>query len=300
VTPTKSATRPSLTREGVADRALALADAEGLEAVTIRRLATELGVTPMALYWHFRTKEDLLAGLGDRVLDAVEVPSTTGDWAADMRAALVSLVTAMRPHPQVAHLVAERVMAHPKGLALTETALRTLSEAGFPEEPASYLAMQALRAAVTMVTGDQVDDSGVSAEERDAHLRQKQAMIASLDPETYPAVVAHAKAMTYCSDVDRFFSLGVDLYVAGVQGLAAAGSHGGTDSSSTHALPAANAAPLASPASSRPAYSAHRSPSAITTVATSERTAATRSTGARPDRSDTGPSTRRAGTSPSA
>src|SRR3978361_858575 len=147
VAPTKTSTRPSLSREVVADRALAIADAEGIEAVTIRRLATELGVTPMALYWHFRTKEDLLAGLGERVLDAVELPGTTGDWTADIRAALVALVTRVRPHPQVAHLVADRVMAHPKGLALTETALRTLSEAGFSDEPASYLAMQALRAA---------------------------------------------------------------------------------------------------------------------------------------------------------
>jgi hypothetical protein len=119
--------------------------------------------------------------------------------------------------------VAERVLAHPNGLALTETALRSLGEAGFADEPASYLAMQALRAAVTMVTGDQVDDSGMSAEERDAHLRQKQAMIASLDPERYPSVVAHAKAMTYCSDTEQFFRLGVDLYLAGVQGLAARG-----------------------------------------------------------------------------
>ena len=221
MTPAKTSTRPALTREGVADRALAIADAEGIEAVTIRRLATELGVTPMALYWHFRTKEDLLAGLGERVLDAVELPGTTGDWAADIRAALVALVTAMRPHPQVAHLVAERVMAHPKGLALTETALRTLSEAGFAEEPASYLTVQAMRAAVTMVTGDQVDESGRTPEEREAHLRGKQASISSLDPQQYPAVVAHAKAMTYCSDVEMFFDLGVDLYVAGVTGLAA-------------------------------------------------------------------------------
>jgi AcrR family transcriptional regulator len=220
VAPTKTGTRPSLTREGVADRALALADAEGLEAVTIRRLATELGVTPMALYWHFRTKEDLLAGLGDRVLDAVEVPAPTGHWSVDLRAALVALVTAMRPHPPVAHLAAERVMAHPNGLALTETALRSLSEAGFSDEPASYLAMQALRAAVTLVTGDQVDDSGTSPEERETHLRRKQATIASLDPEKYPSVVAHARAMTYCSDVEVFFDLGVDLYVAGVRGLA--------------------------------------------------------------------------------
>jgi AcrR family transcriptional regulator len=213
--------RAGLDPEAVTRAAAEIADAEGLEAVTIRRLATELGVTPMALYWHFRTKEELLAGLGDRVLDAVEVPATSGDWAADMRAALVALVTAMRPHPQVAHLVADQVMVHPNGLALTETALRSLGRAGFAEEPASYLAMQALRAAVTMVTGDQVDDSGTTPEEREAHLRRKQASIASLDPARYPAVVAHAQAMTYCSDVDLFFDLGIDLYVSGVQGLAA-------------------------------------------------------------------------------
>jgi AcrR family transcriptional regulator len=221
VTPTRTETRSPLSREVVADRALALADAEGIEAVTIRRLATELGVTPMALYWHFRTKEDLLAGLADRVLDAVEVPEGTGaDWSEDIRTALVALVTAMRPHPQVAPLVAERMMAHPHGLALTELALRTLSDAGFAPEPASYLAMQALRAAVTMVTGDQVDDSGTTTEERAAHLRAKQASIAALPPEQYPALIAHAEAMTHCSDVDAFFDLGVDLYVAGVRGLA--------------------------------------------------------------------------------
>src|SRR4051795_2319292 len=123
VSPTKSETRPSLSRDVVADLALAIADAEGIEAVTIRRLATELGVTPMALYWHFKTKDDLLDGLADRMLDALELPERTGNWVADIRAALVALVTAMRPHPQAAHRVTERVMRHPQGLELTETAL---------------------------------------------------------------------------------------------------------------------------------------------------------------------------------
>jgi AcrR family transcriptional regulator len=221
VPPAKTETRPSLSRELVADRALAIADAEGLEAVTIRRLAAELGVTPMALYWHFKTKDDLLDGLADRILDAVELPVLGGDWVADIRAALVALVTAMRPHPQAAHRVAERVMAHPRGLELTEAALATLHAAGFSPEAASYLAMQALRSAVAMVTADQVDDSGQTAEEREAHLRRKQATIASLDPARYPAVVAHAQAMTYCGDPEALFALGVDLFVAGVRGLAA-------------------------------------------------------------------------------
>ena len=54
-------------------RGLALADAEGLDAVTVRRLAAELGVTPMALYWHFRSKDDLLAGLADSVWAEIDV-----------------------------------------------------------------------------------------------------------------------------------------------------------------------------------------------------------------------------------
>jgi TetR/AcrR family transcriptional regulator, tetracycline repressor protein len=211
---------PALSREVVADRAVALADAEGIEAVTIRRLATELGVTPMALYWHFRTKEELLAGLGDRVLDSLEVPPATDDWAGDLRAALVALVTAMRPHPQLAHLVAARMLQHPRGRDITELALHSLATAGFAPEPASYLAMHALRAAIALVTGDQVDDSGVSPQERDEQLRHKTAMIRSLSPAQYPQLVAHADAMTYCSDVELFFELGVEHYIAGVCGLA--------------------------------------------------------------------------------
>jgi TetR/AcrR family tetracycline transcriptional repressor len=215
------AARSSLTRERVVDRALAVADAEGIEAVTIRRLATELGVTPMALYWHFKTKDDLLAGAADRLLDDVVVPERVGDWADDLRAVLAALVAAMRPHPQVAPLVATRMMAHPTGLDLTERALSRLAEAGFAPEPASALAVQALRSAIGMVTGDQVDDSGVPAEVREEHLRHKQALIASLSPTQYPTLVSHAAAMTYC-DVETYFDVGIDLFVAGVRGLAPA------------------------------------------------------------------------------
>src|SRR5919199_6327039 len=93
--------KTTLTPRAVVEGALALADAEGLDAVTIRRLANELGVTPMALYWHFKTKDDLLAGLADRVLDALALPEETGDWARDLRGLMEALVGALRPHPHV-------------------------------------------------------------------------------------------------------------------------------------------------------------------------------------------------------
>jgi len=57
------ATRGRLSREAIVVGAIALADAEGLDAVTIRRLAQEHGVTPMAMYWHFSDKDSLLDGL---------------------------------------------------------------------------------------------------------------------------------------------------------------------------------------------------------------------------------------------
>lgn len=217
----KTLSRPQLSREVVADRAVALADAEGLDAVTIRRLATELGVTPMALYWHFRTKEDLLAGLGDRVLDAVEVPARTRRWDVDLRAGLVALLVAMRPHPELAELVAGQVMLHPKGLVLTELALATLSEAGLAPEPTAWFAMQALRTVLALVTGDPSTDDEMPDADRDAHQRQKLARIASLSPAQFPALTAHAEAMASCSDVDMFFELGLDHYIEGVKGLAA-------------------------------------------------------------------------------
>src|SRR5580692_4796056 len=65
--------RTRLTRAAVVDRALALADKAGLDALTIRKLATELGVTPMALYWHFHGKDELLNGLTEKIWGEIDL-----------------------------------------------------------------------------------------------------------------------------------------------------------------------------------------------------------------------------------
>ncbi len=215
--------RPVLTREFVLDHAVTLADAEGLDAVTVRRLAGLLGVTPMALYWHFRTKNELLEALGDRVLDAVRVPVRSEDWDGDFRAALLALVTAMRPHPQLVALVPDRLLEHPAGLALSEMVLACLAAAGFSAAPAGYLATQALRMAITMVTEDLIDDGGDRADERDARRRRLQGALASLPPHEYPALVSHAEAIAHCTSTDEHVELAVDLFIAGVRAFAAGG-----------------------------------------------------------------------------
>ena len=66
------ARRPGLTREAVVARALEIGTAEGLEAVSLRRLAQELGVTPMALYRHVRDKQDLINAMTEAVLEGID------------------------------------------------------------------------------------------------------------------------------------------------------------------------------------------------------------------------------------
>src|SRR5215469_16493254 len=98
--------RPRLTRDAVVDQALQLADADGLDALTIRKLATRLGVTPMALYWHFRGKEELLEGLAERVWSEIDVNVAAAEpWPAQLRRLLDSLIRVLRAHPAAPQLL---------------------------------------------------------------------------------------------------------------------------------------------------------------------------------------------------
>lgn len=110
VLPTKSRTAgprtastesgPALSREAVIDHALDLADREGLAAVSIRRIAQDFGVTPMALYWHVKNKDELLAAMGERIVDSVELPELAGDGGLQrLRPLLERLVGALARHP---------------------------------------------------------------------------------------------------------------------------------------------------------------------------------------------------------
>src|ERR1044072_6481479 len=99
-------TGPRLSRDAILDRALAVADAEGIDAVSVRRLARELGVTPMALYWHFDDKNALLYALGDRLLAGLDLSvDECAAWPQQLRAFVVSFTAVLRAHPSAATLI---------------------------------------------------------------------------------------------------------------------------------------------------------------------------------------------------
>jgi TetR/AcrR family transcriptional regulator, tetracycline repressor protein len=211
-------TKVDLSRTAIVDRALDIADAEGIAAITVRRLAQEFDVTPMALYWHVKNKDELLEAMGDRFFDDLDVP-TGGPWAEQLRAATSALVTSLRRHPGAAHLAAPRVLQCNAGRDLAEETLGTLRKAGFTIEQATDIARTAMQTAAMLVCEEAGAEVGVGADKREAVRDAKHRAIANLPPNRYPNLVDCATALTHTLDHDAYYSFGVDLFVSGVQRL---------------------------------------------------------------------------------
>jgi TetR/AcrR family tetracycline transcriptional repressor len=219
MTPRATATRTELSRAAIVERALSVMDTDGPDAVTIRRLAQEFGVTPMALYWHVANKDELLDAMGDALLASVVTPPKAGSWSAQLRAVVEALVAAMAPHPAAAELVLPRILVTEPGLRITEHTLALLENAGFSREQAADLARMGLQLAMMLVSQRPGAESQAGRDERDALLAAKRAHIAGLPADSYPHVRAAATALTDCTDESAYYGFGIDLYVEGAQAL---------------------------------------------------------------------------------
>jgi TetR/AcrR family transcriptional regulator, tetracycline repressor protein len=216
--------RTRLSRSAVVDRALAIADSEGLDALTIRRLAQDLGVTPMALYWHFRSKDELIAGVSDRLWGEIrsDVDPAAG-WLEQLRGMFESLIGVLRAHPSASQLLASSEKLGPSHWEVTEATLRILRHAGFDAWHASAIARNALWTALMLAMSEPGIGYGGTEQERAGNQWRKQVELASLPPERYPFLVEAAVPMTACDDPDSHYRFGVDLFLAGVEALAPSG-----------------------------------------------------------------------------
>ncbi len=226
---TAEAERTRLSRSAVVDRALQLADSEGIDALTIRRLATELGVTPMALYWHFRSKDELIAGLADRIWGEINSDvDPAAAWPRQLRSLLESLIDVLCAHSSASALLIGNKMFGESSWRVTEVALEVLRSAGFDALHASEIARSALWTALMLVMS-QPGFEYMTQDERAEHMRRKQIELASLPPQRYPRLVEAAVPMTTCDDDPVFhYQFGVDLFIAGVQAMAPGTSPAGS------------------------------------------------------------------------
>ena len=217
-----AANRVTLTPRTVVEGALALAEAEGLEAVTIRRLARELGVTPMALYWHFRSKDELLEGVAASIFEEVDLSvDASARWQEQLRALLGSMLGVLRAHRSAAILLSTRTVSSEGSLRATEVALDILGRGGFSPAEATQIARHALSTVTNLVSGE----PGVVAREESGKLidarRRARLFLDSLPPERYPRLVEAATPLSEGVDPDTYFAFGLDLLLAGIEAMAA-------------------------------------------------------------------------------
>jgi AcrR family transcriptional regulator len=214
------ATRGRLSREAIIVSAISLADSEGLEAVTIRRLAQEHGVTPMAMYWHFNDKDSLLDGIAEQLIEAVRLPEPSdADWDAQLRDILLAFLAVIRPHPALANLALRRILAAESGLLIAERVLGLLRQAGYPADRAAEVGTFLICAIVTLANADPAGGPPHTGADLEQVMRVKRARLESLPPARFPNVIAAGPALVACREADDFFDLNVDLLVQGVRGL---------------------------------------------------------------------------------
>jgi len=212
--------RARLSKRAVVDRALKLADADGLDALTIRKLAQDLGVTPMALYWHFRSKEDLLEGMAEQVWGEIDVrvdPSVP--WWAQLQGGLESLLRVLRAHPSAPPLLLGTEKRNEAALRANEAALEILLGAGFDPVHAAEIARSTLWTGITLVMSEAGYKPELSDEERAEWNRRSQLQLAMLPAAKYPRLVQCAAPMANC-DPDFHYRLGVEMFIAGVRAMA--------------------------------------------------------------------------------
>jgi AcrR family transcriptional regulator len=130
--------RAPLSRERVLRGAVAVADAAGIGALTMRSLARELGVKPMSLYHYVASKDEILDGIVDLVFSEIELPAADGDWRAQMRRRANSARRALRRHPWAIGLLESRANPGPATLRHHDATLGALRAAGFSVEMTAH------------------------------------------------------------------------------------------------------------------------------------------------------------------
>ncbi|MGP3685006.1 TetR/AcrR family transcriptional regulator [Streptomyces sp. IBSNAI002] len=135
--------KPLLSRARIVEAAGALVDAEGLEAVSTRRLAAALGVSGPSLYNHFRTKDEILDAVADSVSARVDLsmfdPARRLDWREALHTWAHSYRDALSDHPNIVPVLARGPGRRPAGLRLADAVFGAMTEAGWPPAQATRI-----------------------------------------------------------------------------------------------------------------------------------------------------------------
>lgn len=212
-----AAPREGLSLDRVVATAIEIADAEGLAAVAMGRVAKRMGFTPMALYRHVGSKDELVLHMQNRAIGRPPPElAPTGDWRADLRRWAWASVVPVRAHPWYVQTLTMFGAATPNHLAWMELALQALA----PTTLAESEKVETIMVINAHVLGDMM----FHAIESTAHDSDVYDDVLSrfLDPERFPAFVRAASAGAFATttdpatDRDELFSFGLERILDGV------------------------------------------------------------------------------------
>ena len=211
-------TRAPLSRERVLQTAVALADRHGIEWLSMRKLADELRVAAMSLYYHVPNKVELIDGMVDIVFSEIEPPSIGPDWKTAMRRRAVSTREALNRHRWAVGLMEGRTSHGPANLRLHDAVLGCLRAAGFSLE----MTVHAYSVQDAYIYGFALQETDMSSETPEDFAAEAQRQMHDYEdlladfPHLVEVVGGHVAKTGY--DYDTEFLFGLDLILDGLDG----------------------------------------------------------------------------------
>ena len=200
-----------LSRDAVVDAALAILTSEGLEAVTMRRVAAALDTGPASLYVYVSGRDGLLQAMQDRAIAAIELETPDPDrWRAQLQSLLDRMHQALAAHPGLAVLALAKPLTTEPALLQQENLLATLLAGGLDPQDAAWAAD--IFAALVTHAAIEADVRRADPQELASQLYQ---LFAGLPPDRFPLTSAHA-AQLVAGRSDERFHFAVDVVIDGL------------------------------------------------------------------------------------
>ncbi len=204
--------KPALTRQGIVNAALAILRDEGLNKVTMRRIAEVLDTGPASLYVYVHNTADLHAQILDALLATVtdSLPSR-GMWHDRLKQLLTHYMLVLFEYPEIARMTLTTHPSGPNYLALVEHILALLKEGGIPDRDAAWAVDLLLLYATANAAEHSTRKSSSQAADEDSDLA---AVIATVDANMYPHIARLGNELLSGKGPDRF-QWGIDVFLAG-------------------------------------------------------------------------------------
>ena len=213
--------RPALSRAAIVAEALRIVDAEGVGAVSMRRVADRFGTGPASLYAHVANREELLLLVADEVAAEVSLPVVDPKrWRVQLLTLLTELRAVLTSHGDIAALSIGRVPVLPNSLRVADRMIALLLAGGMPPKDAAlaadllplYVVAVAFEEGIEQVTGRNNDGE---------YLHEVAAAWAALPADDFPAIVALMPHLFTAGDADDRFRFGLEVLLDGLVARAA-------------------------------------------------------------------------------